>query len=397
MRTLALIAAALALGPVGCGDAGSSTPDGGDGASPVDAALDAAPPMWPFALPAGFPVPRVPPDQTLTPALAELGRYLFFDVRLSGNGTQACGSCHLQARAFSDGKVTASGSTGDPLRRNSMTLTNVAYNPSYTWASPVTRTLEAQAPIPLYGKHPVELGVVGHELEILARLAADADYPARFGAAFPGEAEPISWPNVIRALAGFQRRLISGDAPVDRFRRGQGDALSASAQRGQALFFSEVLECHHCHGGFNFTIAVDHAAVPVQESHFFNTGLYAAYPVTDQGLWEFTFLDEDRGRFRPPSLRNVALTAPYMHDGSVATLEEVVAIYERGGRLVTAGPDAGDGRTNPNKSPLVNGFTLTVDERADLLAFLRALTDDTFLTDPSLGDPFAPAGAQELP
>ena len=114
-----------------------------------------------------------------------------------------------------------------------------------------------------------------------------------------------------------------------------------------------------------------------------------AYPAIDQGLWEFTFADADRGRYRPPTLRNIAVTAPYMHDGSVATLEEVLAMYERGGRLVESGPEAGDGKTNPNKSPFVGGFTLTEQERADVLAFLRALTDETFLTDPALADPFA--------
>jgi cytochrome c peroxidase len=127
-----------------------------------------------------------------------------------------------------------------------------------------------------------------------------------------------------------------------------------------------------------------------------NTGLYQRYPDVDPGLWEFTFAEADRGRFRPPSLRNVAVTAPYMHDGSVATLEEVVAIYERGGRAIATGPNAGDGRDNPNKSPLVAGFPLSDQERADLLAFLRALTDDHFLTDPTLADPFAPA-PQESP
>jgi cytochrome c peroxidase len=128
--------------------------------------------------------------------------------------------------------------------------------------------------------------------------------------------------------------------------------------------------------------------------HFFNNGLYNVggngdYPEVDQGLWEFTFEDTDRGRYRPPTLRNVGVTAPYMHDGSVATLEEVIAIYERGGRVIEDGPLAGDGREHPNKSPFVGGLILTDQERADLLAFLRALTDESFLTDESLSDPFA--------
>jgi cytochrome c peroxidase len=391
--------AALALtliAVVACGDGGDGAPDAVDADAAVDAAVDAAPPSWPFALPVGFPVPRLPPGERLSAGLAELGRHLFYDVRLSGNGTQACAGCHLQARAFTDGRVTSVGSTGEVLRRNAMSLTNVAYNPAYTWASPVTRTLEAQALIPMFGKHPVELGATGHEPAILARLAADPSYPARFAAAFPDDPAPIAMGNVVAALAAFQRRLISGDSRVDRYRRGELTALTESERRGQELFFSETLECHHCHGGFNFTIAVDDASRPTQDVQFFNTGLYQRYPDVDPGLWEFTFAEADRGRFRPPSLRNVAVTAPYMHDGSVATLEEVVAIYERGGRAIATGPNAGDGRDNPNKSPLVAGFPLSDQERADLLAFLRALTDDHFLTDPTLADPFAPA-PQESP
>ncbi|MEZ4403060.1 MAG: di-heme enzyme [Kofleriaceae bacterium] len=397
MRPLHLL---VIVGAVAAPACGAPDPTAGDAGLPdavvVDAALDGPPPVtWPFPLPAGFPVPRLPADQALTAELAELGRYLFYDVRLSANGTQACASCHEQARAFTDARATAVGSTGEALRRNAMSLTNVAYNPSYTWASPLLTTLEAQALVPLFGKHPVELGASGHEPEILARLSADARYPTLFAAAFPDQPAPITFGNVVRALAAFERRLISGDSRVDRFRQGQADALTASEQRGQALFFSEELECHHCHGGFNFTIATDTANLPAQQSYFFNTGLYQAYPASDQGLWEFTFDDADRGRFRPPTLRNVAVTAPYMHDGSVATLDEVVAMYERGGRLITAGPDAGDGHLHPNRSALVGGFTLTDQERVDLLAFLRALTDDTFLTDPTLADPFAAARAPE--
>jgi len=393
-----------------CGTAPIDTPvDGGlvDAAPPLDASLDAAPVPWPFPLPPNFPTPRLPPDAVLTAELAELGRYLFYDVRLSGNGTQACASCHQQARAFSDGLVTPTGSTGDRLRRNAMSLTNVAFNPSQTWANPQATTLERQALIPILGKLPVELGVAGHEQEILDRLAADAAYPARFARAFPDDAAPIGWPNIVSALAAFERRLISGDAPVDRFRAGDTAAISDAAKRGQAMFFSETLECHHCHNGFNFTIAVDHSGLSEQRSQFFNTGLYnvggtGGYPAADQGLWEFTFVDSDRGRYRPPTLRNVAVTAPYMHDGSIATLEEVLAVYERGGRLVDRGPHAGDGRANPNKSPFVGGFTLTSEQRADLLAYLRALTDDSFLHDPTLSDPFAAppaarAGSPERP
>ncbi len=389
-----LAALALALAAA-CGSdhGGEADAAGGDGG--LDAATDAGVTPWPFELPPGFPTPRLPPGQRLTPELAELGRHLFYDVRLSGNGTQACASCHAQALAFTDGLVVPSGSTGEVLRRNSMSLTNVAYNPTQTWANHLLVHLEQQAPVPMFGENPVELGITGHEEEVLARLRADPRYQELHARAFPGATGPLELGEIVQALAAFQRRLISGRSPYDREHTGEPGAMSAAALRGEAMFFSETLECHHCHGSFNLTIAVDHAGLAAPNPAFFNTGLYnvggtSAYPPHDEGLFELTQVATDRGRFRPPTLRNVAVTAPYMHDGSIATLDEVIRTYERGGRFVADGPFAGDGRENLYKSPFVAGFTLTDDERADLRAFLEALTDDAFLTDPTLADPFAP-------
>ncbi|MCB9560781.1 MAG: di-heme enzyme [Kofleriaceae bacterium] len=397
MRHLAVAAAAIIVCALpGCGDdAPDQDPDPDAGTVDAQPDVDADPGVtWPFELPPGFPVPRLPDGERLTAELAELGRYLFYDKRLSGNGTQACAGCHDQARAFTDGRDTGLGSEGAILARNSMSLTNVAYNPVQTWANPLLGTLEAQAAVPLFGETPIELGASAHAQEILDRLAADADYPARFAAAFPGETELFTWGHVIAAIGAFERRLISGDSPVDRFRRGDATALTDQERRGYELFFSERLECFHCHGGFNFTIAVDHATQSEPAVHYFNDGLYnigdGGYPAGNQGLYEFTLDPMDRGRFRPPTLRNIGVTAPYMHDGSVATLEEVVDLYARGGRLITTGPNAGDGALNPNKNALVAGFEIDAGERDDLLAFLRALTDEAFLTDPTLADPFAP-------
>jgi len=386
--TIAVLGAASLLGA--CPDP-AAQPDAAPDATP-----DAAPPpAWPFELPPGFPTPRIPPGAGLTAELAELGRHLFYDTRLSGNDTQACSSCHLQARAFTDGLVTSTGSTGSVLRRNAMSLTNVAYNPTQTWANQLLVHLEQQAAVPMFGDNPVELGITGNEELVLDRLRADAAYQLLFAAAFPAETTPVSFGNIIAALSAFERRLISGRSALDRFRQGDIAALSDSARRGEAMFFSETFECHHCHGSFNFTIAVDHAGLAEPSVAFFNNGLYNVggtgdYPAVDQGLFELTQDPLDRGRFRPPSLRNVALTAPYMHDGSIATLDEVIRFYERGGRLIQTGPNAGDGKLNPNKSPFVPGFTLTDQERADLIAFLEALTDQQFVTDPTLADPFAP-------
>lgn len=373
-----------------CSD-GMAEPDAGGGGDGIDAAPPAS---WPLELPEGFPIPRLPEGQVLSPELAELGRHLFYDVRLSGNESQACASCHEQARAFSDGKITPQGSTGTVLRRNSMSLTNVAYNPTQTWANHLLVTFEQQAPVPMFGDDPIELGITGNEEIVLERIRSDARYQELFAAAFPEDPGPYEFNHVIQAIAAFERRLISGNSRFDRHRRGDAAALSDAELRGEELFFSERLECHHCHGSFNFTIAVDHSALAEPAIAFFNTGMYnvggdGAYPAIDQGLFELTQVEADRGRYRPPTLRNIAVTAPYMHDGSMATLDEVIRFYERGGRLIAAGPNAGDGKLNPHKSPFVAGFMLTDQQRSDLIAFLEALTDNDFLTDPSLSNPFA--------
>jgi cytochrome c peroxidase len=361
----------------------------------------AAEDTYAWNLPAGFPLPYVPPDNPMTAEKVALGRFLFYDKRLSANGTMACASCHEQGRAFTDGKATPHGSTGEPLPRNSQGLANVAYYSTLTWANPVLTDLERQILIPLFSEFPVELGITGHEAEVLARFRADPRYQTLFAAAFPGEAEPFTWGNIVKALASFSRSLISADSPYDRYLAGELDALSGAALRGMDLFLSEELECHHCHGGFNFTGSTRQRNTVFVEAPFHNTGLYnldgrGAYPPNNTGVEAVSNRPEDMGRFRAPSLRNVALTAPYMHDGSMATLEEVVHFYEAGGRYIPDGPYAGDGRRSPLKSGLVSGFTLTDQERADLLAFLEALTDETFISDPRFSDPFA-AEAQVRP
>ncbi len=342
---------------------------------------------WDWRLPTGFPTPRVPADNPMSAAKVELGRRLFYDVKLSLNQTQSCGSCHLQSKAFTDGRATAKGSTGQVHRRNSQTLVNIAFSTSLTWANPLVTSLETQALLPLFGETPVELGFGGREDELVARFANDPAEVKRFEAAFPGE--KVSVASITRALAAFQRSLISGRAPYDRYLYDADiDALSASAKRGRDLFLSEKLECDHCHAGFNFSDAVAHDGTVMPEQIFHNTGLYdvdglGAYPAADTGLLEITLKPEHMGRFRAPTLRNIAVTGPYMHDGSIATLSEVVDHYAHGGR---ARKEAS--KQNPFQSEFVRGFTLTAQEKADLLAFLESLTDTAFLSDPAHADPF---------
>ncbi len=368
-----------ALLSVGCGEDNAAAPEPGE--------------AYDWRLPTGFPKPRVPADNPMTAAKVELGRRLFYDTRLSLNGTQSCGSCHEQVLAFTDGRVHAEGSTGELHRRNAQGLANVAYATSLTWANPSLGTLELQALTPLFGTEPVELGFAGKQDELLARLGQDADTAARFAEAFPQEAEPVSLATVTRALASFQRALISGNSPYDKYvYGGQVDALSASAKRGLDLFMSERLECNHCHSGFNFLDATVTELTPAPSQPFHNTGLYnldgkGSYPAADPGVIELTGQSEDMGRFRASSLRNVAVTAPYMHDGSIATLSEVLDHYAAGGKARMGLPQGG--ASSPLQSGFVRGFTLTAQERQDVLAFLESLTDPEFLSDPRFSNPFA--------
>ena len=269
----------------------------------------------PIALPPGFAAPPTPPDNPLTIAKAEVGRYLFYDRRLSLNGTQSCASCHQQKFGFCDGRAHAIGSTGEQHRRNTMSLANVAYRRPLTWSNPKVTTLEQQVLVPLTNHDPIELGMDGHFDELLARIRGDSRYVSLFASAFPNQNEPITIDNVARALASFERTLISAQSPYDRLvLYGDSNALSASAWRGRRLFFSERLGCGSCHG-------------------------------------------------RPDvvSLRNIAITAPYMRDGSAPTLSDAIDHSRK---------------------------KITAEEKRDLVAFLESLTDDRFLSDPRYSNPW---------
>jgi len=348
-------------------------------------------------LPPGFPRPKVPADNPMNAAKVALGRHLFYDRRLSADSTFSCANCHEQRLAFTDGKARAVGVTGEVHPRGSMGLANIAYSPVLTWANPTQRRLETQALVPMFGEDPVELGLSGKEQEMLTRLRAEPRYPAMFAAAFPGDGAPISLASVTRAIASFERTLLSGRSPYDLYRTSADPrALSPAAMRGEEIFFSERTECFHCHGGFNFTETADYVGKGFLEIEFHNTGLYnldadGSYPAPNTGVHGVTQNPDDMGRFKAPSLRNIALTAPYMHDGSIATLADVIRHYETGGRTVPDGPLKGAGAGNVHKSEFVKGFALTDDERRDLVAFLESLTDLAFTSDPRFSDPWPPA------
>ena len=345
-------------------------------------------------LPPGFPTPFVPEDNPMSEAKVELGRFLFYDPAISGNETQSCGSCHRQSLAFTDGLAVSVGSTGQSTPRGSMSLTNIAYAGRLTWANPLLNDLADQALVPMFGEDPVELGT--HEETLLARLEAEPRYQAMFAEAFPGEVAPITVGNVVKAIAAFERTLISGNSAYDRYvYQGEDDALDPGVLRALEFFDSERGECFHCHGGFNFSDNIRHGGTVEEEVAFHNTALYniddrGGYPVGNRGLLEITGERRDMGRFRAPTLRNIVLTAPYMHDGSIATLDEVLDHYAAGGRTIVDGPNAGIGAESPLKNVFIHGFTLSESERADMHLLFESLTDPSFLTDPRFSDPFAP-------
>lgn len=353
--------------------------------------------LFAWNIPDDVPLPVEPESNPLTQAGFELGRHLFYDARLSGNGTQSCGSCHLPEKAFTDGLPVGIGSTGELHPRNSQSLINTAYNATLTWANPSLRSLEQQIVIPLFGESPIEQGITdGNRDEILQRLRDEPRYEALFADAFPDEGDPLNYDNIVKGLASFVRGLVSFSSAFDRFERGETSALSASAQRGRALFFSETLECFHCHGGYNFSDSTTDRSQTFIERPFHNTGLFniggvGDFPADNRGILEITGDPSDMGKFRAPTLRNIALTAPYMHDGSFASLPEVIRFYAAGGRNITEGPHAGDGRSNPFKDGFVTGFELEPSQEQDLVAFLESLTDTEFLSSSHIQNPWTDA------
>jgi len=311
-----------------------------------------APPLPKDTLPAKLTVetpplgldPRlpIPADNPLTDAKVELGRKLFFDPILSADRTVACASCHLPEHGLTDSKPVAVGIRAQQGRRNAPSLFNRAYGTSFFWDGREA-SLEAQALRPI--EDPLELGTKVDE--VIARLKADAGYRARFEAAFP---DGVTAQNLARAIASFERVLVIGNSRVDRFRIGEVGGLNEAERQGLWLFESRG-KCWRCHAGGNLT-----------DEQFHNTGVSWGKQPLDLGRFEVTKRDEDRGRFKTPSLRGVARTAPYMHDGSLATLEDVVEFYSRGGGA------------NPRLDPLIAALEFSKEDVKNLAAFLRALS-----------------------
>ena len=304
-------------------------------------------------VPAHFPELPVPADNPITKEKIELGRWLFYEKALSKDSSVSCASCHVQNLALTDGEKVSVGVHGAKGQRNSLALQNLAYYPEYFMDGGIP-TLEMQVEAPIFTKE--EMGF--NYFEVSKRLNADDHYRSMFQAAFGKEADAYG---ITRSIAAFERTLISGNSKYDQFKAGS-ISLSDEELNGMNLFFSEKTGCSDCHSGFLFT---DFSMV--------NIGLYETY--TDTGYARITQKSEDSGKFRVPSLRNVALTAPYFHDGSVGTLEEVIGHFVSGGKV------------NSIKDERVRPLNLSYQEQDRLLAFLRTLTDEKFTYDPRFSDP----------
>jgi cytochrome c peroxidase len=299
------------------------------------------------AIPVGFPPILEPIDNEYSHARWLLGKKLFYDPILSRDSTISCASCHKIGLAFADMEIVSPGVDQLIGKRNSPSLANVAYHPYFMREGGVN-TLEAQVLVPLQEHTEMDFNIVAAG----ERLNTIEAYNKMSLLSYNRE---MDYYVVTRALACFERTLISGDSPYDQYHfQNKNSALSEMEIRGMNLFFSNRTNCGNCHGDFNFT-----------NYAFENNGLYAVYE--DQGRFILTSEETDREKFKVPSLRNVGLTAPYMHDGSMSNLEAVIEHYNIGGQV------------NLNKSPLITPLNLNGNEKEDLIAFLHALTDTKFI------------------
>lgn len=302
-------------------------------APPIDEAL--------IVVPEGFPQQVFPLDNVPDANRVALGKVLFFSTELSRTRTVSCASCHDPAKAFTDGRQTSIGVDGRMGIRNAPSLANVGYSPHFLREGGVP-TLEMQVLVPVQEHNEFDMNM----LDVVERLSRDSSIAQLSRASYGKNIDPFV---VTRAIASFERTIISGKSRADL------DQLSASERRGKDLFMSDATRCSSCHGGFAYTT-----------HEFTNNGVYSSYK--DVGRQRLTFRSSDSNVFAVPSLRNVGVTAPYMHNGGVASLAAVIESYDRGGY------------PHPNKDVRIRPLGLTLEQRRDLEAFLTSLTDQHFLT-----------------
>lgn len=295
--------------------------------------------------PLGLPPFTFPANNPYSAAKAELGRYLYFDPRLSADDTVSCASCHDPKFAFTDGAATSTGIRKQHGNRSAPTILNHAYALAQFWDGRAP-TLEEQAKGPM--ANPIEMGNT-HDA-IVTRLKTVGGYGPFFAKAF-GSAE-ITIDRVAMAIACFERTVLSGNAPYDRYKAGDKKAMTPAQVHGMSVFFDKA-KCDRCHEGPNFTLNM-----------YANLGIGTDKPDPDEGRYSVTHNPRDRGAFKTPTLREIEHTAPYMHDGSLKTLEEVIEFYDKGGT------------PNKNLDEQIKPLHLTAQEKSDLVSFLKALSGD---------------------
>ena len=306
--------------------------------------------LFELQVPEGFDQPKIPAENPLNEKKVALGKKLFYDPVLSKNSSLSGASCHRPELAFTDGLSMSNGANNQPLSRNSPTLVNVVYNTAFMHDGG-PKTLENQIMLPFDNELEFNLSLP----EAADKLAKIDGYRKAFQETY-GTAPTAK--GIIDAISSFERTLLSGNSKYDQYTfQGQQGALNASELRGNTLFFSKELSCSECHSGFNFT------NYSLQNNGTFELG-------SDSGRYKVTRFINDIGLFKVPTLRNLSVTKPYMHDGRFSTLMEVILHYESGGHPY------------PTRSNLVRGFSLTDGQKKDLEAFLLSLTDEEFLQNP---------------
>ncbi|MEN9529709.1 MAG: hypothetical protein RI932_1582 [Pseudomonadota bacterium] len=326
---------------------------------------------------------------------AEWGKLLFFEPRLSANGKVSCATCHEMGRAFTENRATSKDIEGHSVGRNSPTLINAAHMDVLTWANPVLRKLENQIIVPLFLDTPGEMALIRVWPKVRAELLEQPPHIDLYRSAFPEDKGPPDTRHLFAALAEYVRTLEAFDSPYDRLLAGERNALNPKAQRGRELFFSKRTNCAACHSGLllsnaaksEFLTDKDPLSLPPAKDksgriiQFAHNGLYnwdgkGGMPEKQEGLYEFSLKLEDRGKFRIPPLRNVARTPPYMHDGSLETLDDVIEHYNRGGTNRCLKKK--DCRSAPQKHPLVRPLYLSSAEKESLVEFLKSLSTKKF-------------------
>lgn len=320
----------------------------------------------------------------------ELGHYLFFDKNISINHTKSCASCHAPELAFTDGYRRSITSLGENVLHNAPSLINISEHHYFDWANIKATTLKEQIKRPLHGKTPVELGFDQHEKDFSDYVSKNDFYQKLFKKAFPTDKNFGTKEQVENAIVAYEMTLNSHNSKFDKYINGDENALTMSELNGLKLFSSDKLNCSKCHVPPSFTLTTKTNDI---SKIYRNIGLYNinnqnVYPSNDLGIFTQTKDSNDIGKFKIPSLRNVLISAPYMHDGSVNTIEEVIDVYANGGRNNTTGIYIGDGRINTHKDALIKGFTISQEEKNDLLHFLNTLTDSTIFTNPNFQNPF---------